>query len=138
MSSPVAEWPEVVHGELASDRVLGWIALYWDGAGGLNNADIYSSVVLPWNFVVHEPDPENLPLVNLQVYLLFYRRHGQIYTVWLDGDDEFWLWGKSQVVTGLLLPDNKWNQIQKRAKEDIWLHRGQFKDGRWFKDGIPD
>ena len=92
-SGTVDQWPDVRNGQLAEDRLLGWIALYWNGSGGLNSADIYASIPLPWDFVVHEPDPENLPLVDLQVYLLFFVRHGQMYTVWMDGWDEFWLWG---------------------------------------------
>lgn len=126
-SGTVAEWSA---GNISDDRVLGWVAIYWDGQGNATQGpDIYSSVLTPWTFIIHTPDPEDLPLVDLQIYLLFYRRNGSMFTAWLDGWDDFWLWGKTEMVTGTLLPTNKWDQIQSRVTQEVWDHRGQFKQG---------
>lgn len=127
------------HENINEDRILGWVALYWDGSGSLNNAQIFSSIPLPWDFVVHQPDPELLPTTGLQGYLLFWRRWGSMYTYWFDGYDEYWLWGKTDPVLGLLLPDNKWKQMAARIRGDIYLHRGAFKRGHtvWMNE-VPD
>ena len=132
----VAEWS---HGDIAEDRILGWIALYWDGSGSINQADVYSSIPLPWNFVTHQPDPELLPTEHLQGYMLFWRRYAHMYCTWFDSYDEYWLWGKSEMVTGTLIPDNKWSAVQNRLKGDIWGHRGQFKGSHTFwLNEVPD
>lgn len=94
---------------------------------------------IAWAGAIYTPDPEDLPLVDLQIYLLFYRRNSHMYCCWLDGVDEFWLWNKTEMVTGTMLPDNKWNQMQNRARQVVWDHRGQFKRGivDWLNE-VPE
>ena len=81
--------------DVAPDRILGWCALYWDGQGSINQADIYSSVATPWSTVV---DPETLPETNMQGYFLFYRRNSSLFTVMFTGYDEYYLLGKTNPV----------------------------------------
>jgi hypothetical protein len=125
-SGTVAEWS---YGRIAVDRVLGWAALYWDGSGGVNTADLYTSIPVNWAGAIHTPDPNDLPLDDLQIYLLFWRRNSSMFCEWMDGWDEFWLWGKDDMVLGTMLSDNKWSQVQSRARNVIYDHRGQFKQG---------
>jgi hypothetical protein len=137
MTGTVAEW---THGRISPERVLGWCAIYWDGAGSANTGpQYYTSIEVPWNFAIYEPDPENLPLTQLQVYLLFWRRHSHMYTEIMSGDDEFWLWGKSQPVQGFLIPDNKWNQLWNLVLSNVYGHRGRFKQDHtlWLNE-VPD
>lgn len=109
--------------DIAPERVLGWAALYWDGSGSVNQAEIYASVSTPWSTLVS--DPETLPESNLQAYLVFQRRNSCLYTFWFDGYDEYYLMGKMTPVTGLLLADNKWSQMQARIR-NAWENRSAF------------
>lgn len=133
----VAEW---AYGRISEDRILGWCAIYWDGQGSATTGpDYYTSVQVPWGWATFEPNPENLPTTGLQFYLLFYRRHAHMYTDWYDGYDEYWMWGKTDMVTGLLLPDNKWRQLHDRVWAEVWGHRGQFKGAETFwLNEVPD
>jgi len=109
--------------DIAPERVLGWVALYWDGSGSVNQAEIYASVSTPWSTLVS--DPETLPESNLQGYLVFWRRNSCLYTTWLDGYDTYYLIGKTNPVLGLLLSDQKWNQMQNRIR-NAWQNRSAF------------
>jgi len=108
--------------DIAPERVLGWAALYWDGQGSVNQADVYSSIETPWSTVL---DPEQLPTTGLQAYLVFVRRNSCLYTAWFDGYDEYWLMGKTAPVAGVLLSDAKWGQMQNRIRQ-AWQNRSAF------------
>lgn len=127
-TGPVADW--IVEMEVPNEAViLGWAALYWDGSGSVNQADIYSSVPTAWS--VEVADPETLPDSNMQGYLVFFRHWGGCYTIWLDGYDDYYLIGKTNVVTGLMLADAKWGQMQARIRQ-AWQNRSVFTAG--FQD----
>jgi hypothetical protein len=109
--------------DVAPERVLGWAALYWDGSGSVNQAQVYASVATPWSTLV--ADPNTLPETGLQAYLVFWRRWGGMYCSWFDGYDEYYLIGKTNPVLGVLLADQKWNQMQNRI-QSAWSNRSAF------------
>jgi hypothetical protein len=94
---------EYLH-EVGMDRVMGWVAVYAQEVGDL---DVF------WSY---DAEPNDLPDDNLQAYLVFYKRHSKVYTIWIDGYDEYSLIGKDKIVKGKMLSDKRFVEVQKVAK----------------------
>ena len=93
------------------DRVIGWVAIYARETGDIV---VYNS---------RTTDPNDLPDVNLQCYQVYYRRHSKVFTIWIDGYDEYALIGKRTRVHGLLLSSERFYGVVSERLHAEWEAR---------------
>ncbi len=97
------------------DRVIGWAAVYATETGRIRVYRSYETA-----------DVNELPNTDLQGYLVFYWRHNKVYTIWIDGHDEYALIGKRNRVTGLELSHDRFYVEVKAVMRAEWENRHSY------------
>lgn len=115
--------------ERLAGEVVGWAAVYWDGTGRIR---VFSPLpaVEGWE----RADPAELPGEGLQVYLVFGAEDRHLYTLRLQGFDEYHFVGREGVVLGKFLTDAQWEFLTELVTRDVWGRRGLFAPRDW---GVP-
>ena len=57
-------------------------------------------------------DPDRMPDEDLQCYLVFYKRHGKTFCIWIDGYDEYAFIDRREEVRGKYLTDERFKEVQ--------------------------